>query len=456
MIMIRISNETITALATPAGRGGIGVIRISGTTTPLIAEKIIGFIPRPRYATLSVFKDFDGSLIDKGVALYFPKPHSFTGEDILELHGHGGPVIMNRLLKTTIEAGARLAWPGEFSERAFLNNKIDLVQAEAVADLINATSEQAARSAVRSLQGEFSQRIAVLVNDLVELRAYIEAAIDFPKEEIDFLTDGILQEKLEKLLKNIQEIEKTAKQGAILRDGITVVIAGEPNVGKSSLLNLLSGQETAIVTNIAGTTRDILRESICIDGIPIHMLDTAGLRITEDIIEKEGVRRAKKAIEQADLILLMVDVSQTSSRMVQDTLAELFLESESCVPIIIVENKIDLVKGKPSKERGNYTRIKLSVKTGAGIEILKEHLKEIAGFGTTNENDFIARSRHCDAIRRSKIFIQNAYRQLNRQKASELAAEDLFQAQQVLTEITGEFTPDDLLRKIFSEFCIGK
>ena len=454
--MIGISNETIAALATPIGRGGIGIIRISGASTLCIAEKIIGFVPRPRYATLSAFRDFDGSLIDKGIALYFPKPHSFTGEDILELQGHGGPIIMDRLLKSTIKAGARLAWPGEFSERAFLNNKIDLVQAEAVADLINATSEQAARSAVRSLQGEFSQKISVLVNNLIELRMYIEAAIDFPKEEIDFLTDSILQEKLEKLLENIQEIEKTAKQGTILREGIIVVIAGEPNVGKSSLLNLLSGQETAIVTNIAGTTRDILRESICIDGIPIHMLDTAGLRVTEDIVEKEGVRRTKKAIEQADLILLMVDISQTSPRGIKDTLTGLFSENKNCIPIIIVENKIDLVKEKPSKERCDYTRIKLSVKTGAGIDILKEHLKEVVGFATTNENDFIARSRHCDAIRRSKIFLQSAYRQLTQQKAYELAAEDLFQAQQVLTEITGEFTSDDLLRKIFSEFCIGK
>ncbi|MFW0077280.1 MAG: tRNA uridine-5-carboxymethylaminomethyl(34) synthesis GTPase MnmE [Coxiella endosymbiont of Dermacentor silvarum] len=454
--MFEISHETIAALATPAGRGGIGIVRISGANTPFIAKKIVGFVPRPRHATLSVFKDFDGSLIDEGIALYFPKPHSFTGEDILELQGHGGPAVMDRLLKSTIEAGARLARPGEFSERAFLNNKIDLVQAEAVSDLINATSEQAMRSAVRSLQGEFSQKITILVNRLIKLRMYIEAAIDFPTEEIDFLTDSVLQKKIEKILKNIQEIEKTAKQGALLRDGITVVIVGEPNVGKSSLLNLLSGQETAIVTDIAGTTRDILRESIHIDGMLVHILDTAGLRITEDIVEKEGVRRTKKAVEQADLILLMVDASQTSSGTIKNTLSELFSENKSYIPITIVENKIDLIKEKSSKERSDYTRIKLSVKTGAGIEILKAHLKEMVGFEMTNESNFIARSRHCDAIRRSKMFLQNAYKQLTRQKAGELAAADLFLAQKALTEITGEFTSDDLLKKIFSEFCIGK
>lgn len=454
--MTEVLNETIVALATPVGRGGIGIIRVSGPSAPFISEKIIGFVPKPRYATLAVFKDSNGFFLDQGVALYFPKPRSFTGEDILELQGHGGPVIMDQLLKNVIKTGARLARPGEFSERAFLNSKIDLVQAEAVADLINSTSEQAARSAIRSLQGEFSKQINELVNGLVELRTYIEVAIDFSEEEIDFLEGEILKKKLKKLLRNVEAIEKTAKQGALLREGVTVLIAGEPNVGKSSLLNLLSGQETAIVTDIAGTTRDILRESIHIDEIPINLLDTAGLQVTEDIVEKEGVRRTKKAIEEADLILLIVDVTRVSSRMVEKILAELFSEKESQAQIIIVENKIDLTGEQPSKEKSDYTRIKLSVKTGAGMEILKEYLKETVRSEMTNESNFIARSRHCDAIRRSKMFIQSAYKKLIQKRVDELVAEDLFRAQQALSEITGQFSCDNLLKKIFSEFCIGK
>ncbi|PMB54758.1 GTPase and tRNA-U34 5-formylation enzyme TrmE [Coxiella-like endosymbiont] len=454
--------ETIAALATPAGRGGIGIIRVSGPSTLHIAKKIIGFIPKPRYATLSVFKDSEGSFLDEGVALYFPKPHSFTGEDVLELQGHGGPVIMDRLLKNVIQIGARLARPGEFCETAFLNNKIDLVQAEAVADLINASSEEAARSAIRSLQGKFSKRINELVRSLVELRTYIEAAIDFPTEEIDFLVEKIIEEKLEKLLKKVEEIEITAKQGALLQHGISVVIAGEPNVGKSSLLNLLSGQETAIVTDIAGTTRDILRELIYIDGIPIQLLDTAGLRITEDIVEKEGIQRTKKALEQADLILLIVDTArvenafQTSFTMIEQYLTNISSKKETRVPIIVIENKIDLTGEQPSQQKSDYLRIKLSVKTGDGIEILKEHLKEMVGLKTTNESTFMGRGRHCDAIKRSKTFLQRAYEQLVHQRAGELVAEDLLYAQNALSEITGEFTSDDLLGKIFSEFCIGK
>ena len=454
--MTELFNETIVALATPVGRGGIGIVRVSGSSTPFISKKIIGFIPKPRYATLAVFKDSSGFSFDQGVALYFPKPHSFTGEDILELQGHGGPVIMDQLLKSVMKAGARLARPGEFSERAFLNGKIDLLQAESVADLINSTSEQAARSAIRSLQGEFSNQINELINRLVELRMYIEATIDFSEEEIDFLEGKTFKGKLKKLLEHIEVIEKTANQGALLREGITVLIAGEPNVGKSSLLNLLSGQETAIVTDIAGTTRDILRESIYIDEIPINLLDTAGLRITEDVVEKEGVRRTKKAVEGADLICLITDATRASPKMVDKTLSELFSEKKSQAPIIIVENKIDLTGEQPSKERSDYTRIKLSVKTGAGMEILKEHLKETFGFAMTNESNFTARSRHCDAIRRSKMFIRSACKKLIQKGVGELVAEDLCRAQKALSEITGQFTCDDLLEKIFSEFCIGK
>lgn len=447
--MFKGATETIIALATPAGRGGIGIVRVSGPSTCDISKKIIGFIPKPRYATLSVFKDSDGDCIDEGVALYFPKPHSFTGEDVLELHGHGGPVILNKLLKSIIQLGARLARPGEFSERAFLNNKIDLVQAEAVADLINATSEKAARLAVRSLQGEFSNKINELVNSLVELRTNIEANLDFP-EETGFLDDTVIQERLSDLLRKIEEVETKAKQGALLREGVTVVIVGEPNVGKSSLFNRLIEQEAAIVTDIAGTTRDILRESIHIDGIHIYLLDTAGLRVTCDVVEKEGVRRTKRAIEQADVILLMMDASTVSS--VNDIVN---LVSKDQV-LIVVENKIDLTGEKPLKEKGDYLRIKISAKTGAGIKILKDHLKEIVCLENINESSFIARSRHCDAIGKSKKFLQSAYTQLVHEKMYEFVAEDLLHAQNSLSEITGEITSDDLLGKIFSKFCIGK
>lgn len=448
--------ETIVAQVTPAGRGGIGVIRVSGPQTKAIAKKMLGCLPKPRYATFAKFKD-QQSVIDEGIALYFPKPHSFTGEDVLELHGHGGAVVIDCLLKSILKEGARLARPGEFSERAFLNNKIDLAQAEAIACLINATSAQAARSAVRSLQGEFSKHINELVTALIELRIRIEAAIDFPEEEIDFLADESIRITLKNLLRQVQAIEKTAKQGALLHDGITVVIAGEPNVGKSSLLNLLSGQEIAIVTDIAGTTRDILRESIHIDGMPIHILDTAGLRTPEDVVEKEGVRRTKKAVEQADLIFLILDSSRSSKEEdFKKTMKQLFSDSAKQIPLIIVENKIDLTGEKPLKENSDYIRIKISAKTGAGIDLLKDHLKEIIGFKTTGENDFIARRRHCDAIARARSFLKKADEQLSRQKAGELVAEALRKAQNALSEITGEFTTDDLLGKIFSEFCIGK
>lgn len=455
--MSNYSKETIVAQVTPSGRGGVGVVRVSGPQTKTIAEKMLGRLPKPRCATFTKFK-YQQSVIDEGIALYFPKPHSFTGEDILELHGHGSPVVIDCLLKSILKEGVRLARPGEFSERAFLNNKIDLAQAEAIADLINATSEQAARSAVRSLQGEFSNYIHELVTALIELRAHIEAAIDFPEEEIDFLADKSIKVKLKNLLRQVKIIKKTVKQGVLLRDGITVVIVGEPNAGKSSLLNLLSGQEIAIVTNVAGTTRDILRESIHIDGMPIHILDTAGLRTTiEDVVEKEGVRRTKKAVGKADLILFMLDSSRPSKKEdFNETIKQLFSDSKKQIPLIIIENKIDLTGEKPLKENTDYIRIKISVKTGAGIDLLKYHLKEIVGFKTTNENDFIARRRHCDAIARAEFFITKADEQLSKQKAGELVAEYLRQAQNTLSEITGEFTIDDLLGKIFSEFCIGK
>ena len=447
--------DTIVAQATPAGCGGVGVIRVSGEKTKLIAERVLGYIPKPRYATLVKFRDVD-FIFDKGIALYFPKPNSFTGEDVLELHGHGGPLIMDYLLRTVLKSGARQARPGEFSERAFLNNKIDLVQAEAIADLINASSEQDVRSAMRSLQGEFSKRIHQLVEALIQLRVYIEAYIDFSEEEIDFLANERIKEALENLVNQVQTIENTTQKGALFREGITVVIAGEPNVGKSSLLNLLIGEERAIVTDIPGTTRDILREFIHIDGLPIHIIDTAGLRLTEDLVEKEGVRRAQKAIQQADLLLLMIDASKPTKDY-KRTMIQWFPERKSTIRTVIVENKIDLTGEKcANKEIREYPHIKLSVKTHAGIKLLKEHLKDIVGFESANENNFTARRRHCDAIARAKTFLKNANNLFLNQNVSELVAENLRQAQNTLSEITGEFTSDDLLGKIFSEFCIGK
>ena len=448
--------DTIVAQATPVGCGGVGIVRVSGEKTKLIAQRVLGCIPKPRYATLVKFRDVN-FIIDKGIALYFPRPNSFTGEDVLELHGHGGPMIMDYLLRAVLKSGARQARPGEFSERAFLNNKIDLVQAEAIADLINASSEQDVRSAMRSLQGEFSKRIHQLVESLIQLRVYIEAYIDFSEEEIDFLADSRIKESLENLVHQVQTIEKTTKKGALFREGITIVIAGEPNVGKSSLLNLLSGEERAIVTDIPGTTRDILREFIHIDGLPIHIIDTAGLRLTEDLVEKEGIRRAQKAIQQADLLLLVIDASKPTKDY-KKTIIQWFPERKSTIRTIIVENKIDLTGEKCANKAlsEEYSHIKLSVKTHDGIELLKEHLKDIVGFESANENNFTARRRHCDAIARAKIFLKNANNLFLNQKVGELVAENLRQAQNTLSEITGEFTSDDLLGKIFSEFCIGK
>ena len=454
--MVHLLLETIVAQATPLGRGGIGIVRISGEKTKIIAEKILGRVPKPRYATFSKFiEGSGGSVIDEGIALYFPKPNSFTGEDVLELHGHGGPLVMDRLLRAVLKVGARQARPGEFSERAFLNNKIDLVQAESIADLINASSKQAIRSAIRSLQGEFSNLIHQLVDTLIQFRMYIEAFIDFPEEEINFLVDEKIKETLDDLIYQIQKIGNTAKQGILLREGITVVIIGEPNVGKSSLLNLLSGQETAIVTNIPGTTRDILRESIYIDSLPIHIVDTAGLRFTEDVIEKEGVCRTQKAAQQADLLLFMIDASKPKKDY-KKIIKKWLFEKSCAIPIVVVENKIDLIGENPKKEIKEYPYIKLSIKTHAGIELLKNHLKKIAGLEFINENNFIARRRHCDAIARAGTFLKNARNNLSNKKNIELIAEDLKLAQNALSEITGKFSPDNLLEKIFSEFCVGK
>jgi tRNA modification GTPase len=442
--------DTIAAIATPSGNGGVGIIRISGGLVTEIATKITKKALTPRTAQFSAFLDQDNAVIDSGIALYFPAPASYTGEDVLELQGHGGSVVLNMLLRRVLALGARLAKPGEFTERAFLNNKLDLAQAEAVADLITSSTEQSVRSAQRSMQGVFSEQINNLITELTELRIYIEAAIDFVDEEIDFLTDGVVENRLISLVQRLQDIQQTAKQGRLLRDGMTVVLAGKPNAGKSSLLNALAGHDAAIVTDIAGTTRDVLRERIQLDGMPLHIIDTAGLRESSNAIEQEGIRRAHEEIRKADKILLLIDIRESESQPLLDFIPE-------NLDITTVYNKIDLANAAPKiQNTGSGTQIYLSIKTGVGMDLLIQHLKQSVGYNDTAENIFIARTRHLEALKKGYEFVQNALHQLQTTQASELVAEDLRQAQQALAEITGEFTSDDLLGKIFSSFCIGK
>ncbi len=443
--------DTIVAVATPPGRGGIGILRLSGPAVPLIAGRLLGRIPEPRRAVHTLFRDNEGDPVDDGVALYFPAPNSFTGEAVLELQGHGSPVVLDRLAAAAIACGARPARPGEFSERAFLNGKLDLAQAEAVADLIDAASAQAARAALRSLQGEFSRRIHALVEALTELRMFVEAAIDFPAEEIDFIAESDVGERLAALTERLAGISDAATQGSRLREGITLVIAGRPNAGKSSLLNALSGRESAIVTEIPGTTRDLLREQILLDGVPVHIIDTAGLRDTDDPVEREGVRRARAAVAEADRLLVVVDDAQGEGGEVRALLNE-FAE----LPVTLVHNKIDLTGRKPNVEASSAeTRIYLSAREGSGIDLLRRHLREAVGLHTAGEGEFTARRRHLDALARASAHLHTAADRLT-ERAPELLAEELRLAQQALGEITGEFTSDDLLGRIFSSFCIGK
>jgi tRNA modification GTPase len=442
--------DTIAAIATPPGNGGVGIIRLSGKSVPDIARQLFDKPLTPRFASYCVFKDADGSALDSGIGLYFPAPASYTGEDILELQGHGGAVVLDMLLRRVLSLGARLANPGEFTERAFLNNKIDLAQAEAIADLIASSTEQSVRSAQKSMQGVFSAQINQLVEELTELRIYVEAAIDFVDEEIDFLTDGVVEKRVINLLDRIKQIQKTAQQGRLLREGMTIVLAGKPNAGKSSLLNALAGHEAAIVTDIAGTTRDILRERIQLEGMPLHIIDTAGLRESDNVVEQEGVRRAREEIQKADKILLLIDVQDTDSEPLLATLPE-------NIDITRIYNKIDMLGVEPKiigTERD--TRIYLSIKTGAGMELLTQHLKDSVGFNEAADNVFIARRRHLEALAKGYEFAKSALEQLQINQAGELVAEDLRQAQQSLSEITGVVTSDDLLGKIFSSFCIGK
>lgn len=443
------TGDTIAAIATPPGNGGVGIIRISGPAVQSIADQISRKTLKPRYAHYCHFHDIDERVIDSGLLLYFPGPASFTGEDTLELQGHGGSVVLDMLLRRVLSLGARLANPGEFSQRAFLNNKIDLAQAEAIADLITSGTEQAVRSAQQSMQGLFSEQINELIDELIELRVYIEAAIDFVDEEIDFLSDGMVANKIEQLGAKLQKIHATAQQGRLLHDGITVVLAGKPNAGKSSLLNALAGHEAAIVTDIAGTTRDVLRERIQIDGMPLHIIDTAGLHDSENIVEQEGIRRAQLEIEKADKVLLLMDSTDSENSTLLDKLP-------ANIDVTRVFNKIDL-SGHPAQiiDRAHQVEIYLSAKTGAGLDLLKQHLKASVGFGETTDNIFIARRRHLQALTQAQESVENAGYQLSN-LAPELVAEDLRQAQTSLSEITGEFTSDDLLGEIFGSFCIGK
>lgn len=450
--------ETIVAQATAPGRGGIGILRVSGPLATKVAQAILGKCPKPRMADYLPFKDADGTILDQGIVLYFKSPNSFTGEDVLELQGHGGQVVLDLLLKRILQIdGIRLARPGEFSEQAFLNDKLDLAQAEAIADLIDATSEQAVRSALKSLQGEFSKKVNTLVDSVIYLRTYVEASIDFPDEEIDFLADGKIEANLRGIINQLEDVRSEAKQGSILREGMKVVIAGRPNAGKSSLLNALAGREAAIVTDIAGTTRDVLREHIHIDGMPLHIIDTAGLRDAIDEVERIGISRAWTEIEQADRIILMLDSSDPESADLSKVRSEFLAKLPSTLPVTIVRNKIDLNGEQASEsEQGSYQMISLSAQTHDGVQLLREHLKQAMGFQTGMEGGFLARRRHLDALDKAAEHLQIGLVQLTEFHAGELLAEELRLVQSYLSEITGQFTSDDLLGNIFSSFCIGK
>ena len=449
-----VTADTICAVATPPGAGGLGIVRVSGPAVPVIAEAIAGQLPLPRLATLSAFLDADGEVIDAGIALYFPAPHSFTGEHVLELQGHGGRYILNRVMQRVLELGARVARPGEFSERAFLNDKIDLVQAEAIADLIESGSDAAARAALRSLQGDFSRRIQDVQEKLTGLRVFVESAIDFPDEEIDFLAESDVNERVEAVAQQLADLLAAARQGRLLRDGIVLAIIGRPNAGKSSLLNALSGQETAIVTEFPGTTRDVLREHIEIDGIPVHVADTAGIRDTVDVIEAEGVRRAREVLDQADIVLLVED-----ARDVIAGTPGLGSELKTRAPVILAGNKIDLLSESEQKTMQREVtprRVWISAKTGQGLPDLKRTICREVGGAESTEGSFSARQRHVEAVKTARNHLLSGKSAMESTGAGELLAEELRLAQSALGQITGEMLPDDLLGEIFSTFCIGK
>jgi tRNA modification GTPase len=444
------NTTTICALASALGQGGIGVVRVSGPQSGEISQKMLGYIPKARYAHYGSFFNQEGVEIDKGVALFFPGPNSFTGEDVLELQGHGGILVMRSLLESAMSLGAVAAEPGEFSKRAFLNGKMDLVQAEAVADIIDASSEQSARSALRSLSGEFSKQVNALTKALIDLRVFVEATIDFSDEEIDFLASGDVKLKVEQIESDIQNILSSAEQGAILREGLTIAIAGKPNAGKSSLLNALTQVPSAIVTDIAGTTRDVLKETIHVNGMPLNIIDTAGLHNSEDKVEQEGIKRAHSEIERADVVLMVFDA--------QDKIPDLSILPSGIEgkPIILIKNKVDLTgESAGIMHSDEQTQLSLSAKQSQGIDLLRQELSSIAGLSDTGEGVLLARKRHIIALESALDSTRHALDQLNN-SASELVAEDLRQAAQYLGSITGEFSSDDLLGEIFSSFCIGK
>jgi tRNA modification GTPase len=443
------SVDTVAAIATPPGRGGVGIVRVSGPGVPALATALLGAVPEPRRAVHRTFRDASGAPIDDGLALYFAAPASYTGEHLLELHGHGGPVVMDLLLARVLELGARPARPGEFSERAFLNERLDLAQAEAVADLIDAGSAAAARAAARSLTGEFSTRVLDLQAALVALRTYVEAAIDFPDEELELLSEPAFGGRVDALLARCDALERGARQGRLLHEGLVVVIAGRPNAGKSSLLNALAGHDAAIVTPIPGTTRDVLRERIQIDGMPLTVLDTAGLREGPDVVEAEGIRRAREQMTKADRILYVVDSADAAaSAALHADLAALPRD----VPVSVVFNKCDLAAAEGPADA--YLRI--SARTGDGLDRLREHLKTAAGFVPDDAGTFSARRRHLDALARVHAHVVAARGHLRASAGPELVAEELRLAQGALGEILGEFTSEDLLTRIFASFCIGK
>lgn len=445
--------DTIVSPATPAGKGGVGIVRISGVDAEEIAKKMFGRLPAPRHATSTTFLNAKSVAIDSGIALYFPEPASFTGESVIELHGHGGPVVMNMLVEAALELGARRAEPGEFSQRAFLNGKLDLAQAEAIADLIDSGTKQAARAAHRSLTGAFSVAVRSLTESVVQLRLHVEAAIDFPEEEIDFLSDTALLAKIDNCGDEFTELLEQANSGRILRDGLRIVILGKPNAGKSSLLNLLSGQDAAIVTEIAGTTRDIIREQIDVDGLLVELVDTAGLRDNPDLIEAEGIRRAKEALDTADAVLMVQDATEPDAGVLPASIPP-------TLPVIVVRNKIDLCAQAHSLEKSRTSdepiTLNLSAKSGAGIDELTKAIFKLAGHKDYGEGAFTARHRQVEALEVAYEHFLLGRRALEDDKAGELLAEELRLAQQSLSAITGEISSDDLLGRIFSEFCIGK